>query len=58
LKQVFDELAADHFLEGLPRRELARKIAALFSEINRIHPFREKGMGERNASSCVNWPTA
>jgi fido (protein-threonine AMPylation protein) len=55
LKQVFDELAADHFLEGLPRRKLARKIAALFSEINRIHPFREKGMGERNASSCVNW---
>ena len=41
LKQVFDELAADHFLEGLPRREFARKIAALFSEINRIHSFRE-----------------
>ena len=41
LKQVFDELAAEHFLEGLPRREFARKIAALFSEINRIHPFRE-----------------
>lgn len=41
LKQVFDELAAEHFLEGLPRREFARKIAALFSKINRIHPFRE-----------------
>jgi cell filamentation protein len=41
LKQVFDELAADHFLEGLPRREFARKIAVLFSEINRIHLFRE-----------------
>jgi cell filamentation protein len=41
LKRVFDELAADHFLEGLPRREFARKIAALFSEINRIHSFRE-----------------
>ena|ERR1700747_1353661 len=44
LKHVFDELAAEHFLEGLPRREFARKIAALLSEINRIHPFRE---GER-----------
>jgi cell filamentation protein len=41
LKHVFDELANNHFLEALPRREFARKIAALFSEINRIHPFRE-----------------
>jgi cell filamentation protein len=41
LKHVFDELANEHFLEGLPRREFARKIAALLSEINRIHPFRE-----------------
>jgi len=41
LKHVFDELANDHFLEALPRGEFARKIAALFSEINRIHPFRE-----------------
>jgi cell filamentation protein len=41
LGKVFDELAKEHFLEGLPRRECARKLAALFSEINRIHPFRE-----------------
>jgi cell filamentation protein, protein adenylyltransferase len=41
LKQVFDELANEHFLEGLPRREFARSAAGLFSEINRIHPFRE-----------------
>lgn len=41
LKHVFDKLAQDRFLEGLPRREFARKVAALFSEINRIHPFRE-----------------
>src|SRR5580658_1623099 len=41
LKRVFDELANEHFLEGLPRREFARKVAGLFSEINRIHPFRE-----------------
>src|ERR1017187_8400026 len=41
LKRAFDELANEHFLEGLPRREFARKVAGLFSEINRIHPFRE-----------------
>ena len=41
LKHVFDELANEHFLEGLPRREFARRVAGLFSEINRIHPFRE-----------------
>lgn len=41
LKRVFDQLADENFLEGLPRKEFARKIAGLFSEINRIHPFRE-----------------
>jgi len=41
LKPVFDQLADEHFLEGLPRKEFARKIAGLFSEINRIHAFRE-----------------
>jgi cell filamentation protein len=29
LKRVFDELANEHFLEGLPRREFARKVAGL-----------------------------
>jgi cell filamentation protein len=41
LKHVFDELANERFLEGLPRREFAGRVAGLFSEINRIHPFRE-----------------
>lgn len=41
LRDVFEGLAGDRFLEGLPRRDFAAKIAALFSEINRIHPFRE-----------------
>jgi cell filamentation protein len=41
LKRVFDELAKEHFLQGLPLRESARKVARLFSEMNRIHPFRE-----------------
>ena len=41
LTSVFEGLARDDFLKGLSRRDFARKIAALFSEINRIHPFRE-----------------
>jgi cell filamentation protein len=41
LGKVFGQLADEHFLEGLQRREFARKVAALLSEINRIHPFRE-----------------
>jgi len=41
LDRVFAELAAENFYEGLPRREFSRKLAMLFSEINRIHPFRE-----------------
>ncbi len=41
LAKVFHQLADEHFLEGLQRREFARKVAALLSEINRIHPFRE-----------------
>ena len=41
LKRVLDRLADEHFLQGLQRREFARKVAAMLSEINRIHPFRE-----------------
>jgi cell filamentation protein len=41
LTMVFDELANEHFLQGMQRREFARKVAALLSEMNRIHPFRE-----------------
>jgi|SRR5579859_2254056 len=41
LTRIFQELAIDRFFAGLPRREFARKMAVLFSEINRIHPFRE-----------------
>ncbi len=39
--ELFEKLAQDGYLKGLPRRDFAWKIAALFSEINRIHPFRE-----------------
>ena len=41
LTAVFQGLAQDRFLKGLSRRDFARKAALLFSEINRIHPFRE-----------------
>jgi cell filamentation protein len=38
---VIEYLANGHFLEGLPRREFSRRVAGLFSEVNRIHPFSE-----------------
>ncbi len=41
LARVFAELAEDNFFEGLQRKQFSRKVARLFSEINRIHPFRE-----------------
>jgi cell filamentation protein len=41
LSKVFGELANEHFLEGLPRKQFAGKVAALLSDINRVHPFRE-----------------
>jgi len=41
LARTFDWLAKERFLEGLSRREFSLKMAAFFSEINRIHPFRE-----------------
>jgi fido (protein-threonine AMPylation protein) len=53
LKHLLDTLADEHYLEGFPRREFSRKVAALLSEINRIHPFREE-MVERNVSLCAN----
>ncbi|HLJ27109.1 MAG TPA: Fic family protein [Candidatus Angelobacter sp.] len=49
LGKVFGQLAAEHFLEGLQRRDFARKVAVLLSEINRIHPFREgNGRAQRH----------
>src|SRR6267154_1188577 len=41
LNRIFSQLATDQFLAGLPRREFAGKLAALLSEINLVHPFRE-----------------
>jgi cell filamentation protein len=41
LDKVFRQLAEEHYLAGSRRREFAHRVAALLSEINRIHPFRE-----------------
>jgi len=41
LQAAFDKVAQDGFFKGLSRKDFARKTAAFFSEINRIHPFRE-----------------
>jgi cell filamentation protein len=41
LTVVLENLARDGFLKGLSRKDFARKIAVLYSEINQIHPFRE-----------------
>ena len=41
LEAVFCDLAKHNFLRSLPRRVFANQLAQLFSEINRIHPFRE-----------------
>lgn len=41
LTTVFENLARDSFLKGLPRKDFAHKMAMLFAEINKIHPFRE-----------------
>jgi cell filamentation protein len=54
LGKVFGQLADEHFLEGLQRREFARRVAALLSEINRIHPFRE---GQWPSAAPVRAPT-
>jgi len=41
LTTVFQSLARDGFLKGLPRKDFAQKMAMFFAEINRVHPFRE-----------------
>jgi cell filamentation protein, protein adenylyltransferase len=46
LKQVFDGLANQDFLEGLSRKEFACNMAG------------ERETAGRSGSSCVSWPTA
>ena len=37
----FQYLASEHDFQGLPKTELAEKIADFYHEINMLHPFRE-----------------
>lgn len=39
---IFANLKKDNFLIGLERDELVIKLAYYFSEINALHPFRER----------------
>jgi cell filamentation protein len=41
LRAVFQSLRDDAYLSDLSRTAFVKKIAILFSDINRIHPFRE-----------------
>lgn len=41
LDYVFDELAKENFLRGLPRREFIEKLAYFYDQLNFVHPFRE-----------------
>lgn len=38
---VFRELADENYLVGLDRPDLARRVAALYGQLNALHPFRE-----------------
>ena len=40
-KYVFEELAKESYLKGLPREEFVKRIAYFYEQLNFIHPFRE-----------------
>lgn len=39
--ELFGKLKEEHYLAGLPKERLVRRLAYYFSEINALHPFRE-----------------
>ncbi len=39
--KLFDNLAKENFLIGLPRKELTKKLAEYYCDMNVIHPFRD-----------------
>jgi cell filamentation protein len=41
MRKLFERLAHDRFLRGLPPAEFARRAAQLLAELNAIDPFRE-----------------
>ena len=38
---VFNELAKENYLKGLPREEFVKRLAYFYEQLNFIHPFRE-----------------
>lgn len=40
-ESIFRDLAADNYLVGLDRIDLVKGVAALYGQINALHPFRE-----------------
>jgi cell filamentation protein len=49
LELLFQDLATDNFLQNLSRKDFSAKVAALFSAINKAHPFREgNGRAQRH----------
>lgn len=59
--EVFDGLAKERFLRGLPRVSFLDRLTHYFAEVNAIHPFRE-GNGRtqraffRQLSREAGWP--
>ncbi len=48
LEKLLNKLKQENYLDGLPKEELAKKLAYYLSELNVLHPFREgNGRTER-----------
>jgi cell filamentation protein, protein adenylyltransferase len=62
--EVFDALAKERYLRGLPRDAFLERMAHYFAEVNAIHPFREGngrtqraffGQLSREAGWLIDW---
>ena len=58
--EVFGRLRSANWLRGLPRADFVREIAALYGDVNALHPFREgNGRAQRaflgQLSSEAGW---
>jgi cell filamentation protein len=40
-RELFEHLADEHWLSGLPKAQFARRAAFYLGEVNMLHPFRE-----------------
>ncbi|WP_245805926.1 Fic family protein [Bacillus alkalicellulosilyticus] len=51
---VSKSLKKQNYLKGLKKQEFAQKAAALFAEVNAVHPFREgNGRAQREFFRCL-----